>query len=150
MCADFTQFTTTLSRMSEELFCRPKRAQLPLPLLRCLQVKVVRPMEIDMTREDRRKMLQIALLYGVFRRTQVIQRSLHVPGIPNSNDIEQQAQTGCPIELAREIAVGQYPKLPIGDKTRQAMHQFSFVKHASYPASIGFVGKERQNIDGLE
>src|SRR6266851_2569269 len=38
----------------------------------------------------------------------------------------------------------------IGDKTRQAMHRFSLVEHASYPASIRFVGKERQNIDGLE
>src|SRR5690348_4862920 len=135
--------------MSEKWFCRPQRAQLPLPLLRCLQVEVVRPMEIDVTRENRRKMLQVALLYVVFCRTQVIQRSLHVPGIPNSNDIEQQAQTGCPIELAREIAVSQYPQLSIGDQTRQAMHQFSLVEHASYTASIGLVGKERQNIDGF-
>ena len=95
-------------------------------------------------------MLQVALQDRVVRRMQVVERSLHVPGIPNGNDVKQEAETGCLIELAGEIAIGQYSKLPIGDKTRQAMHCFSFVEHASYPASIGFVGKERQDIDGLE
>ena len=103
-----------------------------------------------MTGENWRKVLKVTFQDWVFCRTQVIERSLHVPGIPNSNDIEQETQTGCPVELTGEIAVGQYPKLPIGDKTREAMHRFSLIKHASYPASIGFVGKERQDIDGLE
>src|SRR5512135_2470147 len=30
------------------------------------------------------------------------------------------------------------------------MHRFSLVEHASYPASIRFVRKKRQDIDGLE
>src|SRR5258708_26772146 len=107
-------------------------------------------MQIDMTRENWRKMFQIAFLYGVSRRTQMIERRLHVPSIPNGNHVEQEAETGCPIKLAGQIAIGQYPKLPIGDQTRQAMHGFSLVEHASYPASIRFVGKERQDIDGLE
>ena len=88
-----------------------------MTLLGCLQVEVVRSMQIDMAREDRRKMLQVALQYRIVRRTQVVERSLHVPGIPHGNDVEQEAETSCSIELAGEIAIGQYPKLPIGDKT---------------------------------
>jgi hypothetical protein len=76
--------------------------------------------------------------------------ALQIPRIPNGNDVQQQAQAGGAIELAGEIAVGQDPKLPICDKTRQAMQRFSLVEHASYPASIGLVGKEGQNIEGLE
>jgi len=136
--------------MSEEWFCRSERAQLPLTLHGCLQVEVVRSMQIDMTGENRRKMLQVALQDRISRRTQVIECCLHISGIPDSNDVQQQAQAGRTIELTGEISVGQYPKLPIGDKTRQAMHRFSLVEHASHTASIGFVGKERQNIDGLE
>src|SRR2546421_4921632 len=98
-------------------------------------------MEVDMTGENRRKMLQVTFQDRIFRRTQVIKRSLHVPGIPNGNNVQQEAQAGCTIELTREITVSQDPKLPIGDQTRQAMHQFSLVEHTSYTASIGFVGK---------
>src|SRR5438105_4167433 len=103
-------------------------------------------MQIDVTGENRGKIFQVAFEDRVPSRTQLIERNLHVPGIPNGNDIEQKAQTGCPIELAGQITVGQYPKLPIGDKTRQAMHCFTLVEHESDTASIWFVGKERQNI----
>ena len=71
----------------------------------------------------------------------MIERSLHVPSIPNGNDVQQEAQAGGTIELTGEIAVRKSPKLPIGDKTRQAMHQFSQVSHASHAAAIGLVGK---------
>jgi hypothetical protein len=38
--------------------------------------------------------------------------------------------------LTGEIALGQDPKLSIGDLARQAMHRFSQVPHASDAASI--------------
>src|SRR2546430_14875470 len=80
----------------------------------------------------------------------MIERCLHVSRIPDSNHVQEQAQTGGTIKLAGEIAVGQDPKLSIRDLTGQAMHRFSLVEHASDPASIRLVGKVCQNIDGLE
>jgi len=106
-------------------------------------------MQIDMTGENRRKMLQVTFQDQVSRRPQVIKCSLHVAGIPNSNDVEQEAQTGGAIELTGEIAVGQDPKLSVGDKACQAMHQFSLVEQASHASSVWLAEKARQDSIAL-
>jgi hypothetical protein len=101
---------------------------LPLRLLGCLQVEVMRPVQIDMAEEDRGKMIQTTLLHSICRRAQAIKCSRYISGILDGNHVEQQAQAGGAIELIGEISVGQYLELPIGGITCQAMNRLSLSK----------------------
>ena len=90
-----------------------------------------------MGRSDRREMLQVAVLDGVAGGAQVIKRCLHVAGIPDRNDVEQQAQAGRAVELTGKIAIGEHAALSIGDIARQAMDRFSITLACARPCADG-------------
>ena len=88
-----------------------------------------------MGRDNRRQMLQVTVLDRIPGSSQMIECALHIARIPGSNDIEQEAQAGCTVELTREIAIGEHPALPISDIAGQAMDCFSITLACDLPCA---------------
>jgi len=84
-------------------------------------------------------MLQVAFLDRIASSSQVIERGLHIAGIPGGNNIQQKTQAGCAVELTGEIEIGEHTTLSVGDITDQTMHRFPLIEHASHAAAVWLV-----------
>lgn len=82
-------------------------------------------------------MAQILVVHRVARLGQMIKRGLHVAGFPHPNHVQQEAQAGGAIQLTRNIVVGERPVLPMGQVSRQTVHRFALVEHASHAVAVG-------------
>ena len=79
--------------------------ELSLPLLGCLQVEMVRPMQQNVAGQDWGVMFEIAILHSIPLRTQVVKRCLHVAGIPHGYHVEERAQTGRDLQFVHQPAL---------------------------------------------
>ena len=77
--------------------------------------------------QDRGEVTKVLILHLIPCLPQIVEGGLHVTGIPHGDDIDKQAQTGRPIQLAGEIVVRQYPVLPVGEVAREAVYCLSLV-----------------------
>jgi hypothetical protein len=86
-------------------------------------------------------MLQVTVLDGIAAGSQVIERRLHIAGIPDGNDIEQETQAGRAVELTGEIAIGEDTTLPIGEIAGQAVDCLSIPLACARPCADGVCPK---------
>ncbi len=87
--------------------------------LRFTQIKVVAAVEGDVLPQQRRQVLQIGIIDRVALLPQVVKRIHHIPRIPDDNRVDNQAHTGCPVELAEVIALAEQPLLAKKHLARQ-------------------------------
>src|SRR5258708_6914507 len=95
-------------------------------------------------------MLQVTLLDGIAGGSQVVERGLHVAGIPGCDDVQQKTQAGCAVELTGKIAIGEHPALSIGDVAGQAMDSLSFIEHTPHLTPMRLVREKREHIHGVQ
>ncbi len=80
-------------------------------------------------------MLQVTVLHPKADGAQMIKRRLHVAGIPDGDDIEQETQAGSAVELTGKIAIGEHAALPLGDIAGQAMNCFPVTLACARPCA---------------
>src|SRR6266699_2621507 len=107
-------------------------------------------MQVNMGGGNRRQMFQVTVLNRIASGSQVIERGLHVAGIPGGNNIEQETQTGGAVELTGKIAIGEHTTLPVGDITDQTMHRFPLIEHTPHLTPMRLVREKREHIDGVQ
>src|SRR5258708_39980657 len=95
-------------------------------------------------------MLQVTLLDGIAGGSQVVERGLHVAGIPGCDDVQQKTQGGCAVEVTGKIAIGEHPALSIGDVAGQAMDSLSFIEHTPHLTPRRWVREKRAHSRALQ